>query len=115
MATLMYNLGNDKGTAYRMRAICKKLLKNIFLKTIFLVKYMLAWKSGYAVGLAIHIFMEKNVCDVGSVDIHNDMLWWENTKLKLRICFWANITQFLLSRVCPGDQAEGDCKDRRWH
>lgn len=75
----------------------------------------MAWKSGCAVGLVIHIFMEKNVCDVGSVDIYNDMLWRENTKLKLKICFWANITQFLLSRVCSGDEAEGDCKGWRRH
>lgn len=73
---------------------------------------MLTWKSGYAVGLVIH--GEKCVwCGISG--IHNDMLWWENTKLKLRKCLWENITQFLLSRVCSGDQAEGDCKDRRRH
>lgn len=39
MATSMYNLGNDKIAAYRMKAVCKKLFflkKKDFFKTYFL-------------------------------------------------------------------------------
>lgn len=37
MATSMYNLGNNKIAAYRMKAVCK----NIFFKKDFLKKYFL--------------------------------------------------------------------------
>lgn len=75
----------------------------------------MAWESCYAVGLAIHISTEKNVCDVGSVGVYNDVLWWKNTKLKLRICFWANFTQILLSEECAEYEAEGDLQGCRRH